>query len=154
MATDPGTLTDPRLLRGLMKNAGKAGLADLVLKCQVRIAELAGQAYDEELEREFWTAVTVAEEIATQENGKTTRLSRTRQKAKRVGVTQCLVDWALDQKVTQGFLMLVEGGHPDLTGEAIVVRHPAKFPEEAVESARKKLERHGVTVTEPSSTRS
>jgi hypothetical protein len=154
MATDPDSLTDPKLLRGAMKNAEKAGMSDLVLKCQVRIAELAGQAYDEELEREFWTAVAAAEEISTQKNGKTTRLSRTRQKVGRVGVVQCLTDWALDPKVTQGFSILVDGGHSELTGEAIVVRHAAKFSADAVESAKKKLAEHGVDSLKPSSSRS
>lgn len=146
MAVDPQTLNDPKLVRQLMKNAGDRGMQDLVLQCQVRIAELAGQQYDEVLEREFWRAVTVAEEIATEKNGKTTRLSRTRQKAARVGVVQCLIDWALDPKITQGFQILV-ASHPELTGEAIVVRHADRFPPEAVQSAREKLAAHGVQLS-------
>jgi hypothetical protein len=144
MAVDPNTVSDPKLLRNLMQNAEKAGLTDLVLKCQVRIAELAGRAYADELEREFWTAVSAAEEIATKSNGRTTRLSRTRQKEKRVGVYQCLMDWALDPKTSQGFSILVEGGYPQLTGEAIVVRHADKFPESVVQAAEQKLASHGV----------
>lgn len=139
MAVDPDTLQDPKLVRNLMKNAEVAGRSDLVLRCQVRLAQLAGRAYDDELEREFWTAVAVAEELATQRNRRTTRLSRTRQKEKRVGVVQCLVDWALDPDITQGFSILVQGGHPELTGEAIVLRHADRFPAEAVRSARDKL---------------
>lgn len=146
MAVDPQTLTDAKLVRQLMKNADAKGMGDLVLQCQVRIAELAGQEYDDALEREFWRAVTVAEELATKQNGKTTRLSRTRQKAARAGVVQCLIDWALSPKTTQGFQILVEK-HPELTGEAIVVRHPDRFPSEAVESARAKLAAHGVQLS-------
>ncbi len=129
-------------------------MSDLVLECQVRIAELAGEAYDGELEREFWTAVAAAEEISTQKNGKTTRLSRTRQKVARVGVVRCLTDWALDPKVTQGFSILVEGEHPELTGEAIVVRHADKFPADAVTSAKKKLAEHGIDILRLSANRS
>src|SRR5215207_5267371 len=99
MAVDPTTISDPKLLRNLMKNAEKAGRPDLVLQCQIRVAQVAGQAYDDQLEREFWIAVAAAEEIATQKNGRTTRLSRTRQKVKRVGVIQCLIDWAVDPDI-------------------------------------------------------
>jgi len=128
MATNPDTVSDPKLLRNLMQNADKAGMHDLVLKCQIRIAQLAGQKFDDKLEREFWIAVTTAEELATQKNGRTTRLARTRQKAKRVGAIQCLVDWASDPQTTQGFAILINGGHAELTGEAIVVRHADNFP--------------------------
>ena len=147
MAVDPATISDPKLVRNLLKNAEAAGRSDLVLQCQLRLAEIAGQAYDDQLEREFWTAVAAAEEIATEKNGRTTRLTRTRQKAKRVGVIQCLVDWALDPKTTQGFAILVDGGRPQLTGEAIVVRHAQKFPSDAVRAAEAKLRKHGIDPT-------
>ena len=144
MATDPDTLCDPAQLRNLMKNAEKAGRHDLVLQCQVRLAELAGQEFSGPLEREFWAAITAAEEIKTQENNRTTRLARTRQKVKRVGVKQCLLDLALDPNVKDGFRILVEGGYPGLTAEAIVVRHGEEFPPHAVESAAAKLLQHGI----------
>ena len=147
MATDPATLNDPKLLRNLLTNARNAGREDLVLACQVRLAEIAGQAFDDQLEREFWIAVAAAEEIATEKNGRTTRLARTRQKAKRVGIIQCLVDWAMDPKISQGFSLLVDGGRAELTGEAIVARHSDKFPEEAVRAASEKLARHGVEIS-------
>ena len=150
IATDPNAVNDPKLLRNLMQNAEKAGMPDLVLKCQIRIAQLAGQQFDDALEREFWVAVATAEELATQKNGRTTRLSRTRQKVKRVGVIQCLVDWASDPLTTQGFQILVNGGHPEPTGEAIVIRHADKFPNSAVSSALEKLRKAGV---EPSGLR-
>ena len=146
MAVDPDTLEDPRLARSLMANAVAKGQAELVLRCQVRLARLAGRAYEEPLEREFWTAVSVAEELATAENGKTTRLSRTRQKEKRVGARQCLIDWASDPGVTKGFELLVAGGHAELTGEAIVVRHADRFPADVVTRAMEKLQRHGVAM--------
>lgn len=144
VAVDPDTLNDPDLVRNLMNNARGKGEEALALRCQVRLAKLAGQAFDDPVVREFWSAVSAAEEIATQMNGRTTRLARTRQKERRVGARQCLVDWALDAKTTQGFEILVSGGHPELTGEAIVVRYPDQFPPEAVAAARKKLTTHGV----------
>jgi hypothetical protein len=147
MSVDPDTLDDPKLLRNLLQNAAKAGRDDLVLKCQVRLAKLEGAQYRTSLEREFWSAVAAAEELASLRNGKKTRLSRTRQKVARVGIKQCLEDWAQHKGTTQGFDILVEGGHPELTGEAIVVRHSSEFRPEIVEAARKRLLDYGIDPT-------
>ena len=144
MAVDPESLSDPKLVRSLLQNAQKAGRSDLVFQCQVRLAKLAGQRYDNQIEQEFWAAVSAAEELATAKNGKTTRLNRTRQKVARVGVMKCLEDWAFHKGTTQGFDILVEGGHPELTGEAIVVRHAAEFSPEAVAAARQRLVSSGI----------
>jgi hypothetical protein len=141
---DPSTFTDVSKLRKIMANAERLGQAELATACRLRIAELAGQQFDDALEREFWMAVACAEEFKTLENGKTTRMSRTRQKHKRVGAVQCLKDWAEDPKLTDGFHILLKAGRPDMTGEAIVVRHPDKFGPETVAMARAKLAAHGV----------
>ena len=144
MDVDPNSLTDPKLVRNLLENAKKRGRADIVLRCQVRLAHLEGAKYNSQVEREFWTAVSAAEELASARNGKTTRLSRTRQKAARVGFKQCLEDWAFHKGTTDGFDLLVEGGYPELTGEAIVFRHPDEFSEAAVQAAKNRLLDHGV----------
>jgi hypothetical protein len=144
VAADPSVINDPARLRKLRANAERLGETALALQCNIRIAELAGQSYDDEIEREFWIAVTCAEEFKTVENGKTTRLSRTRQKYARVGALACITDWALDPKVTEGFRILLAAGRPDLTGEAIALRHPDKFSAETVQAASRKLKEHGV----------
>jgi hypothetical protein len=146
MAADPKTLTNPRQLRVLADNARRLGRDDIVVECNIRIGELAGQVYDDVLDREFWMAVSCAEEFRSQETGRTSRFSRTRQKYGRVGAKRCLEDWALDNKVTDGFLILLRHGRPDMTGEAIVIRHAAKFSPAAVTSARRKLEAHGAVL--------
>jgi hypothetical protein len=144
MAVDPDSLDDPKLVRNLLVNAQRAKREDLVLKCQVRLAQLEGGRYETALEKEFWAAVRVAEEFASAKNGKTTRLTRTRQKAARVGIKQCLEDWAFHSGTTQGFDILVDGGHPELTGEAIVLRHSQEFSSDAVAAARARLLKHGI----------
>jgi hypothetical protein len=144
MSVDPESLNDPKLVRSLLNNAQRAGRQDLVFRCQVRLAKLEGARYETALEREFWAAVAAAEELASLKNGKKTRLNRTRQKVARVGIKRCLEDWAFHKGTTQGFDILVEGGHPELTGEAIVVRHAADFAENVVEAARKRLIDYGI----------
>lgn len=144
MFPDLKLFSDPEKLRKLMINAKRLGHAEYAVEIQLRIAELAGLSFSDPIEREFWTAVACAEEFKTAENGKTTRLSRTRQKHKRVGAVQCLSDWALDPEVTDGFRILLAAGRPDLTGEAIVLRHPDVFSAEALASARLKLTANGI----------
>lgn len=147
MAVDPKSLNDPMKLRTLMENAARLGRGDLALACQMRIAELAGLEHADIVEREFWQAVAIAEEFVSRARGKTVRLSRTRQKEKRVGARQCLEDWALAPGTTDGFRMLLDAGHPELTGEAIVLRHPEEFGQDVIESARRKLVEHGVDLS-------
>jgi len=141
---NPSDFDDPAKIRGIMANAKRLDRPDLVLKCQLRIAELAGSAYDDEIEREFWRAVTCAEEFKTAENGKTTRLSRTRQKYERDGALGCISHWALNAKTTDGFHILVNAGRPEFTAEAIVIRHSTKFSDDVVSAAKKKLSDHGI----------
>ncbi|MBN9362311.1 MULTISPECIES: hypothetical protein [unclassified Devosia] len=145
MFPDLSKFTEPDKLRKLLFNARRLGHHDYAFEIHMRIAELAGLPFEDALEREFWTAVSYAEEVKTEENGRTTRLLRTRQKHKRAGAIQCLVDWAVDPATTDGFAVLVEHGRPDLTGEAIVIRHADKFPADAVAKAAAKLAAHGIS---------
>jgi hypothetical protein len=144
MFPDLMKFSDPDKLRNLMSNALRLGHADYAFECQMRIAELAGQPFSG-LEREFWTAVSYGEETKRLETGKAARLTQTRQKQKRLGAVQCLTDMALAPAVTDGFEALVQHGKAEFTGEAVVVRNAEQFPAEAVASAAKKLEAHGIT---------
>jgi hypothetical protein len=145
---DPQTFTDPEKLRKLMANAVRLGYDDLAFNCQLRIAELNGLNHTDLLEREFWTAVSAAEEFKTAANGKTTRLAKIRQKHRRVGAQRVLADLVMEEAISDGFEHLVAHGRGDLTSEAIVVRHEDQFSVDAVNAARKKLMEHGVNNTE------
>jgi hypothetical protein len=63
-----------------------------------------------------------------------------------VGITQTLKDWALSQQESDGFRMLLDRGMPDLTGEAIVLRHPENFEPQVLAAARERLRLAGVNV--------
>ena len=67
-------------------------------------------------------------------------------KATRVGELQTLHDWALGQGETAGFRMLLDRNMPELTGEAIVLRHADQFEPDVVEAARSRLQNAGVNV--------
>jgi hypothetical protein len=74
----------------------------------------------------------------TEENGRTTRANRTRQKLKNRGIEQCLIDWALGPP-TEGFKLLIDKGLAELTAEYLVVKHNRVFPPHVVDAARRRL---------------
>jgi hypothetical protein len=135
MAVDPKKLTDVSQLRNLIENAKRHDRQDIVAACVDRLVELgassAGAA--SKVEEECWKAIFAAEEFATQQKGRTVRLSRTRQKVARVGVIATISDLAGSPKVQEGFDILKTGNRLDLSFEAIAVRNPDVF-ESAVRS--------------------
>lgn len=61
----------------------------------------------------------------------------------------------MSAKSTDGYVMLLERNMPELTGEAIVVRHAPQFSAEVVAAARRRLEAAGIVIaTLPGATRS
>ena len=138
------TCEDPEKLRRIMKNSRErdaGALADAALRKLVSVlpSERPGT-----VEFDFWRTIHSFEHVLTEERCRTTRLSRTRQKVQRVGVVQTLIDWAVDSKQTDGFRMLLERDMPELTGEAIILRHPDKFEHHIVSAAHARLEAAGV----------
>ena len=137
---------DSEKLRSITRHArdqGQAALADTAFRKLISLvpAERPGT-----VEHDFWQTIHAFEYVLTEEREKTTRLTRTRQKVARVGVVQTLKDWALSDKETDGFRMLLERGMPELTGEAIVLRHPDKFEPHIIDAASWRLSNAGVDV--------
>ena len=106
------------------------------------------------MEHDFWRTIHAFEHVLNDERGKTTRLARTRQKVARVGEIATLKDWATSTKRTDGFDMLLDRRMPELTGEAIVLRHAGRFDAPVVEAARRRFEEAGIDIAAlPSSVR-
>lgn len=145
---DPKSFTDPEKLRKLMANAVRLGYDDLAFGCQLRIAELAGNAHKDAVERAFWTSLTAAEEFRTADNGRSTRLLKVRAKHKRVGAQKVLADLMMEEGLSDGFDKFIAHGRSDLTGEAIVLQHEDEFSVDVVNAARKKLLDKGVTIAD------
>ena len=68
-----------------------------------------------------------------------TENTRIRQKAKRLGVSKTIEDLASATSESDGFKMLIQRGMPELTAEAVVVRHADRFSPAVVEAARSRL---------------
>jgi len=145
---DPKKLNDPDKLRKLMANAIRLGHPDLAFDCKLRIAELVANTHPVGLDRDFWAALALAEEMKTEANGKTSRLAKARTKFSKSGARQALEDWVQDATMIENFERLVTLGHGDLTAEAVVLRHRDQFTANAVEASRIKLVDKGVEIEE------
>ncbi|RVM09361.1 hypothetical protein [Sinorhizobium meliloti] len=135
---------DPERLRSWIKNAQDKGeplVADAAFR---RLVSVLPKEKPGSMEHDFWQTIHAFESLLSEERGKTTRLARTRQKVARVGEARTLQDWAVSAKSTNGFTMLLERKMPELTGEAIILRHAHQFDVEVVEAARRRLEDAGV----------
>lgn len=145
---DPKTFTDPDKLRKLMANAVRLGYDDLAFGCQMRIAELAGNAHTDVVERAFFTGLVAAEEFRTADNGRATKLINIRARHKKFGAVRVLSDIVMAPDLSDGFAKLVEHKRSDLTAEAIVLNNEDKFSVDVVNAARKKLMDQNVTLGE------
>lgn len=135
---------DAERLAALTRNARAQGAADVADAAFRKLVSLVPAEKRGTVEHDFWQAVQAFEFTLTEERGKTTRLSRTRQKVVKVGVVQILTEWATDAHPTEGFKMLVELGMPELTGEAVALRHTKHFAAPVLEAARQRLTAAGV----------
>jgi len=136
---------DAGKLRQLIKHAKAQGVTEVADAAFRRLIELVPAEKRGTVQHDFWRMVNAFEHLRTEQNGRTTRLARTRQKVARVGVLRVLEDWAVGKK-TEGYDILMGLGLPELTGEAIVLRHPTHFSASAVEKAGRRLEADGVNL--------
>lgn len=139
--------TNAEELRSIIKHAKDGSVAVVADAAFRRLISLVPAEHPGTVEHDFWQTVHAFEFVLSEERQKTTRLARTRQKVGRVGVVETLKDWALSAQGTDGFKMLLDRGMPELTGEAIVMRHPEKFDLKVQAAAREKLVRAGVDVS-------
>lgn len=137
-------------LRQLMVNARRLQNAEVYASALSRLCELAPDAdhstsdMADPLVQRFWQAVTAAEQIRTQANGKTTRLQRTRNKAAAKGVLVTMADLAMKADPSEGFDYLVQAGLPHLVFEYVIAEMPARFDDSVVAAAYSRLDKFGI----------
>ncbi|KQY13180.1 hypothetical protein [Rhizobium sp. Root482] len=139
--------TDADKLRRFRENAQRMGVTAVADAAFRRLVEILPEQAPGSIEHDFWMTIHAFEEVLRDERGKTVRLSRTRQKIGRVGVKQTLTDFAMSKAPTDGFNMLIERGLPELTGEALVLKHSESFDLEVQAAAKQRLEDAGVDIT-------
>jgi hypothetical protein len=133
-------------LESLARNARVRGANDVADAAFRKLVSLVPAETLGTVEHDFWQTVQAFEFALSEERGKAARLSRTRQKVAKVGAVQILADWATDDHPTDGFKMLIERGMPELTGEAVALRHATRFAAPVLEAARRRLSEAGVDV--------
>jgi hypothetical protein len=140
------TCEDAGKLRILIKNARNKGASSVAVAAFRKLISLVPSEQPGTVEHDFWQTIHALEYELSSERGRTTRLSRTRQKVKRDGVVTTLKELALSKDTKRGFQMLLDRGMPELTAEAIVLRHTTLFEAAVVDAARQRLLRAGMDV--------
>lgn len=140
------SMTDPAGIRQLRRNALQMGSEVVAEAAFRRLVDILPDETPGTVEHDFWRTIHAFEESLTQERERTTRLSRTRQKLGRVGIIKTLEDFATSKAPAEGFSMLIERNLPELTGEAVILRHSDRFEDRIVEAARARLVEAGVDV--------
>ncbi len=134
-----GTLTDPKRLRSLIENAHRLGNAAVERAAFLRLCFVQPEANPGTVEHDVWQSIHALEEMRREETGKTIRLSRTRQKIGRDGEAKTVSDLTMKSTPSDGFALLMDRSHPELTFEAVVMRHQLTFPATVITAARARL---------------
>ncbi len=134
-------LTTPQQCEIFSRNALDRDRPDLAHEARLRAVELRAESHNakSEAEKEALEAVYAYEEVLSQKNGKKTRASRTWQMIKRHGIIEA-VERAVNRRAeTLGYTSLVEMGLEKFAFEAVILRHPEVFSEDAIQKSKERL---------------
>jgi hypothetical protein len=137
-------MTDPTRVRALLDNARRAGSATVERAAFDRLCALLPATAAGSVAHDVWKSVHALEELLRQERGKTTRLSRTRQKIERDGEARTAADLTMKREASSGFRDLIARGLPHLTFEAVVLRHHRHFEPAVQDAAAARLTEAGL----------
>jgi hypothetical protein len=136
--------SDPGKLEQMIRNARDQREAEVERAAMLRLYEVRPEAQPGTLEHDVWRSIYALEGALTDERQRTTLLNRTRPKIKREGEAATVADLVLKKVASEGFDMLMERGMPELTFEALALRHPDRFDEEVLKAASRRLAGAGV----------
>lgn len=111
----------PRKLRQLLAQAKGSGVTVLEEAAFARLVALEPQELPGSLEYDFLRSTEAFERVIG------TRLSPIRQKVAREGTSQVLLDIVLADEMSLDTRARLDHGLPELTTEALVLRHPDRF---------------------------
>ena len=134
---------DPKKLRQIASNAASEN-PDIERAARLRLYKVLPSEEPGTLEYDVWQSIHALEDVLSVERDKTMRLSRTRQKITRDGELKTVVDLVLGNQ-SQGFDMLVERNMPELSFEAVALKHAGAFEPHVLDAARRRLEENGLT---------
>ncbi len=137
------TEVDPEALLQMARNA-KGKSPEVERAALRRLAEVSAKQSPGTVEHACWLMVHAVEALRRLNGRKVARMHRMRPKIERDGEIGALEYCAL--KKTEGFDEVMDYGMPELTAEAIVLRHPTHFSTAAITAARARLEQRGVQI--------
>ena len=135
--------TDKAELTRLMANAKRLENEEIYNQAFRRRCQLEGGNVDDPLHARFMEFLAAYEGLLEEKHGRRQSAGRTRQKMAKYGIERCLIDWALDTKESDAFVLLSSRGMLELTGEYLVTTFPDRFEPNVVESAKARLARAG-----------
>lgn len=118
---------DPKKLEQMIENARNHGEAEVERAAMLRLYEVKPEAQPGTLEHDVWRSIYALEGALSGERERTTLLNRTRPKIKREGEAATVADLVTKKVASEGFHILLERGMPELTFEAVALRHPDRF---------------------------
>lgn len=127
-------LKTPEDCERFAKNAIEHDRIDLAQEARRKAVELRASAYGaiSDAELECLEAVYAYEEALSEKNGKKTRASRTWPKIKEQGILPAIEDIVNRKQESVGYTLLRDMGLEDYSFEAVVVKYPELFSEEAI----------------------
>lgn len=137
---------DAKKLRQIAANARERGQISVARAADLRLYEVLPSEKPGTLEHDVWKSIHALEDTLTKERGTTTRLGRTRPKIARVGELETIKDLIMRKEPSEGFFMLLERQMPELTFEAVALRHPNQFEAAVVEAAQERLRAAGISL--------
>ena len=122
-------------------NARERSAPELADQARRRAVQIRADAHGAktDVERECLLAVYAYEEVLTLQKGRRQPASRTWQMIKRHGIVPAVERVVTKREVSSGFTALADMGLMEFAFEAVIVRHPASFSEEAVAISTQRL---------------
>ncbi len=123
------------------RNAMERERPDLAEEARKRGIELRAKVHGaaSKAEHECLQAIYAYEEVLTRKNGRTTRATRTWQMIDRHGLLEA-VERAVNRSTqTAGYKALTEMGLQDFAFEAVILKYPEAFSQDAVEKSRQRM---------------
>ncbi|UWQ19503.1 hypothetical protein K3551_08235 [Jannaschia sp. M317] len=120
-------MDEPEKLRNLMANADRMGVTPVRDAAFRRLALIQTEGEPGSLEHDFTQTIFAYEQLVREELGKAKRLTKTRMAMTKSGAAKALSGFAKATEDYTAFDTLMARGLDDMTGEAVILRHPDAF---------------------------
>lgn len=136
--------SDPDRLRAMMANAERLDVPSVRDAAFRRLAAVQSEGEPGTAEHDLWSTIHAIEEMKRREAGRRILLSYLRRDIQKLGLVPAIDKLVSKPGPSERFEELIGKGYPELTAEAVVMAHPARFGEEARERSEERLRGAGV----------